>query len=129
MLSFANFGSSDHPPCRKVAQAVEILQAKAPEFEVDGEMQVDVALNAEVRERDFPFCRLKGNANVLVFPDVAAANIAYKLLTNLGQMKATGPILVGMNKPAHVLQQTATVQEVSNMIYVCAHQACKVLPG
>lgn len=123
MLSFASFGSSKHRSATKVADAVNILREQHPKLEVDGEMQVDVALNTALREAEFPFCQLKGPANVFVFPDLNAANIAYKLLSNIGDRPIpTGPILAGITKPAHVLQRTATVQEIVNMMYLTAHQ-------
>lgn len=126
LLSFANFGASRHTHSRIMAQALEIIKAKAPDLEVDGEMQVDVALNHELREKEFPFANIKGDANVLIFPNLSAANIGYKLLTNMGGVTSTGPILAGLNKPANVLQRVATVSEIVNMIYVSAHQALGV---
>ncbi|MDD9952653.1 MAG: NADP-dependent malic enzyme [Zetaproteobacteria bacterium] len=130
MLSFASFGSSSHPSVTKVGKAVDILRRELPDLEVDGEMQVDVALNSELREQEFPFCRLKGRANVLVFPDLSSANIAYKLLSNVGERPIpTGPILAGMSKPAHVLQRTASVQEIVNMIYLTAHEIAAANPS
>jgi malate dehydrogenase (oxaloacetate-decarboxylating)(NADP+) len=123
MLSFASFGATKHEECRKVAEAVRLVRAKAPGVEVDGEMQADVALNPELRQRDFPFSTLTGNANVLVFPDLAASNIAYKLLAAMSGASLIGPILVGMTQPANVLQISATTDEIVNMIYVTAHQA------
>ena len=123
MLSFASFGASSHPAARKVADAVSILKKEVPHLEVDGEMQVDVALDPSLREQEFPFSSLKGSANVLVFPDLNSANIAYKLLTKMGGAMPTGPILVGVNKPAHVIQRSASVEELVNMIYISSHQA------
>jgi malate dehydrogenase (oxaloacetate-decarboxylating)(NADP+) len=123
MLSFASFGSNRHPESAKVAKAVEIIRERRPDLEVDGEMQADVALNEELRAREFPFCTLTGNPNVLIFPDLSAANIAYKLLANVADAQLIGPILVGLNKPANVLQISATTDEVLNMIYLTAHQA------
>jgi len=123
MLSFASFGATRHDQTVKVAKAVEILRKKAPSLEVDGEMQADVALNAELRQSEFPFCNLKGDPNVFIFPDLSSANISYKILTNLSDATATGPILVGVNQPANVLQRSATTQEIVSMIYLTAHQA------
>ncbi len=122
MLSFGSFGSSKHPFAQKVAEAVRIIKDKAPHLEVDGEMQADVALNARQREKEFPFSNLKGNANVLIFPNVSSANIGYKLLQNIGEVEVTGPLLVGLNKPANVMQREASVREIAHMIYVSAHQ-------
>lgn len=123
MLSFASFGSSRDPQSVKVAEAVKLVGELDPGLEIDGEMQADVALSAEVRERDFPFTKLTGNANVLVFPDLASANITYKMLANMAGAQLVGPILVGMSQPANILQISATTDEVLNMIYVTAHQA------
>jgi malate dehydrogenase (oxaloacetate-decarboxylating)(NADP+) len=125
MLSFSSFGSgSKYPSTRKIAQAIEILHAKKPDMIVDGEMQADVALNYDLQQREFPFCKLKGEANVLVFPHLGAANICYKLVTNItNQATATGPILVGLNKPANVLQRSAKVEEIINMVYITAEHA------
>ena len=125
MLSYASFGSVRLANVSKVARAVEIIGERAPGLEVDGEMQVDVALDPELREQEFPFSRLKGRANVLIFPDLGSANISYKLLTKLGGATPSGPILVGIRKAAHVLQRSATVQEIANMICICAYDALK----
>jgi malate dehydrogenase (oxaloacetate-decarboxylating)(NADP+) len=123
MLSFASFGATKDPECAKVAEAVSIVRKLEPGLEIDGEMQADVALSAELRQRDFPFTKLSANANVFVFPDLASSNIAYKMLANMAGAQLVGPILVGMNAPANVLQISATTDEVLNMIYLTAHQA------
>jgi malate dehydrogenase (oxaloacetate-decarboxylating)(NADP+) len=123
MLSFSSFGTNRSPEAVKVAQAVQIVRKLRPDLEIDGEMQADVALNAGLREREFPFCGLTGDANVLIFPDLASSNIAYKMMAQIAQASLIGPILHGMRKPANVLQISATTDEVVNMIYVTAHQA------
>jgi len=123
MLSFASFGANRSAMSLKVADAVKIVRQRRPDIEIDGEMQVDVALNPELRQREFPFCGLTGDANVLIFPDLASSNIAYKMMAQIGQASLIGPILHGMRKPANVLQIGATTDEVVNMIYVTAHQA------
>ena len=123
MLSFACFGVSRHPASTKVRKAVSILHERDLDFEVDGEMHVDCALNRELREREYPFCTLSDNANVLVFPDLASANSGYKLLNNLGGAVPTGPILAGLRKSAHVIPRGATVRDIVNMIYLGAHRA------
>ena len=94
MLCFTSFGASNHPIPQKVAKAVSIIRDRDPSIEVDGEMQVDVALNPKLRKKEFPFCQLKEDANILIFPDLSSANIGYKLLTNLSKTICTGPILV-----------------------------------
>jgi len=123
MLSFSSFGTNRSPEAVKVAQAVQIVRKLRPDLEIDGEMQADVALNSGLRQREFPFCGLTGDANVLIFPDLASSNIAYKMMAQIGQASLIGPILHGMRKPANVLQISATTDEVVNMIYVTAHQA------
>ncbi len=123
MLSFSSFGSSKHEFAKQVAKAVSLVKARAPNLEIDGEMQADVALNIKLREKEFPFNTLKGNANVLVFPNLGSANIAYKLLQNVGDVEVTGPVLVGLRKSGHTLPHGASVNEIANMIYVSAHQA------
>ena len=122
MLGFASFGASSHEKTKKVSDAVKLIKERAPQLEVDGEMQADVALDPKLCKTEFPFCDLKGRANVLIFPDLNSANISYKLLTSFGEVSPTGPILVGMKQPAHVMQRTASVQELIDMIYLTAHQ-------
>jgi malate dehydrogenase (oxaloacetate-decarboxylating)(NADP+) len=102
-LSFSNFGSTPHPLSDKVRRAVELTKARRPDLQVDGEMQADTAVVAEIIEDRYPFSTVK-DANVLVFPSLESANIAYKLLARLGKAKAIGPILLGMGAPVHVLQ-------------------------
>lgn len=102
-LSFSNFGSTPHPLSDKVRKAVEIVREKCPDFVYDGEMQADTAVVPEIVDERYPFSAVK-DANVLVFPSLESANIAYKLLARLGKAKAIGPILLGMGAPVHVLQ-------------------------
>jgi len=123
MLSYASFGASRHPLAKKVSDAVARIRARRPEITVEGEVQADVALNLELQKAEFPFSVLNGQANVLVFPDLGSANISYKILTNITDATATGPVLVGVNKSAHVLQRGATVDEVIGMIYLAAQDA------
>ncbi len=123
MLSFSNFGSVKHPEAQKMAEAVRILRQRDPELVVDGEMQADTAFSAEVLAGRYPFSALKDSATVLIFPNLSAGNIAYKLLTQLGGATAIGPILVGMQHPVHVLEQGADVQEIVNMAAVAVIDA------
>jgi len=123
MLSFSNFGSVRHPEADKVARAVEILRERQPGLEVDGEIQADTALDAAALESVYPFSRLTGPANVLIFPSLSAGNIAYKLLHRLGGATAIGPILVGMRHPVHVLEQGSSVEEIVNMTAVAVVDA------
>jgi malate dehydrogenase (oxaloacetate-decarboxylating)(NADP+) len=121
MLSYSNFGASHHPFARKMARACEIVNKKDPTLICDGEMQADVALNPQIRNQEFGFSSLKDNANVLIFPDVTSANISHKLLTQMGDATSLGPILVGLEQPAYVMQHSASVKDIVNMIYVAAH--------
>jgi malate dehydrogenase (oxaloacetate-decarboxylating)(NADP+) len=123
MLSFSNFGSVRHPDAEKVARAVKLLRQRDPTLMVDGEMQADTALDPELLRHDYPFSTLGGSANVLIFPNLSAGNIAYKLLDHLGGATAIGPILVGMNRPVHVLERGAEVQEIVNMAAVAVVDA------
>jgi len=122
-LSFSNFGSVRHPEAEKMARAVALLRQRDPSLVVDGEMQADTAFDREIIERDYPFSTLKEQANVLIFPNLSAGNIAYKLLNHLGGATAIGPILVGMNRPVHVLERGADVQDIVNMAAVAVVDA------
>jgi len=123
LLSFSNFGSTRHPLADKVRRAVGLVRARAPELIVDGEMQADTAVTPEILEQDYPFSVLKGGANVLVFPNLEAGNIAYKLLARLGGAEAIGPILMGLSKPVHVLQRGAEVNEIVNVAAIAVVDA------
>jgi malate dehydrogenase (oxaloacetate-decarboxylating)(NADP+) len=115
-LSFSNFGSTPHPLSDKVREAVRLLKMRRPDLPVDGEMQADTAVVPEIIDARYPFSTVK-DANVLVFPSLESANIAYKLLARLGKAKAIGPILLGMGAPVHVLQ---TGEEVNNIVQIAA---------
>jgi malate dehydrogenase (oxaloacetate-decarboxylating)(NADP+) len=123
MLSFSNFGSVKHPEAAKIAEAVRILRLRDPSLVVDGEMQADTAFSADILESRYAFSALKEAANVLIFPNLSAGNIAYKLLTQLGGATAIGPIVVGMQHPVHVLEQGADVEEIVNMAAVAVIDA------
>ena len=119
MLSFSNFGSSKFPQAKKVSEAVALLHRVAPELTVDGPIQSDFALNKEMLEKGFPFSRLsKKNVNVLIFPNLDAANITYKLIKELNAALSIGPILMGLTEPIHILQLGASVEEIVNMAAV-----------
>jgi len=120
LLSFSNFGSSNHPFALKARRAVEIVKSRRPDLKIDGEMQADTALNPEISQESFPFNQVPGNANVLIFPDLQSGNVAYKLLARMGSAEAIGPVLVGMNKPVFVLQQNSDVNDVVNMAAITA---------
>jgi malate dehydrogenase (oxaloacetate-decarboxylating)(NADP+) len=115
-LSFSNFGSTPHPLSDKVREAVKLTHLRCPDLAVDGEMQADTAVVPEIIDERYPFSAVK-DANVLVFPSLESANIAYKLLARLGKAKAIGPILLGMGAPVHVLQ---TGDEVNNIVQIAA---------
>ena len=123
MLSFSNFGSVKHPAATKVQQAVALLHEREPELQVDGEMQADTAVVERILTRVYPFAKLRSPANVLIFPDLNSANIAYKLLARLGDAQAIGPILVGMDRPVHVLQRLSEVPDIVNMSVIAAVDA------
>ncbi len=126
MLSFSNFGSTRHPLSEKVKKAVEIVKQKMPDLIIDGEMQADTAVVPEILNSTYPFSRLKEKANVLIFPDLQSGNIAYKLLERLSGAKAVGPILTGMNKPVHVLQRGASVDDIVNLAAIAVVEAQKL---
>jgi malate dehydrogenase (oxaloacetate-decarboxylating)(NADP+) len=116
LLSHSNFGSSDHPSAIKLRRTLALLREQAPWLEVDGEMHGDVALDGELRHALMPRSTLKGDANLLVLPNIDAANISYNLLkTAAGGGIAIGPVLLGAAKPVHVLTPSATVRRIVNM--------------
>jgi len=129
MVSFSNFGSSRHPEAEKVARAVELVKRRAPDLIVDGEMQADVAIRPEVLRDLFPFSTLQERANVLIFPDLNAANVAYKLLWRMGAAEAVGPILLGMARPVHVLQRGSEAADVINLTAIAVVDAQRRLAG
>ncbi|MDE0263052.1 MAG: NADP-dependent malic enzyme [Bryobacterales bacterium] len=123
LLSFSNFGSARNPDSERVTQAAAICSKLDPGLIVDGEMQADTALDPDISEEFFPFSRLQSEANVLIFPNLAAANIAYKLLRQFAGARSVGPILMGMAKPVAVLQKGFNVEEVITMSAVAVHDA------
>ncbi len=123
LLSHSDFGSYDSPSARKMRQACEILVAKHPDLEVEGEMHGDSALNPGQRERVFPHSRLRGEANVLIMPNLDAANISYQMIKVLGDALPVGPILIGAARPAHILTPSVTARGIVNMTAVAAVEA------
>ncbi|MBS3737815.1 NADP-dependent malic enzyme [Mesohalobacter halotolerans] len=124
MVSYSNFGSSNHPSAKKINDAVNYLHKSYPEINVDGELQVDFALNRKMRHNKFPFSKLKDRkVNTLIYPNLDAANGTYKLLKELNTADSIGPILMGLDKPAHVFQLGASVEEMINMSAVAAVDA------
>jgi malate dehydrogenase (oxaloacetate-decarboxylating)(NADP+) len=123
MLSFSNFGSTRHPLAEKVQRATAIVKRRRPELMIDGEMQADTAVAPEILAETYPFSSLIGGANVLVFPNLEAGNIAYKLLMRIGGAEAIGPILMGLSKPVHVLQRGCEVNDIVNIAAVAVVEA------
>jgi malate dehydrogenase (oxaloacetate-decarboxylating)(NADP+) len=123
LLSFSNFGSTRHPRSAKVAAATQLVKQRRPDLMVDGEMMADIALSPALRDDDYAFSTLTGWANVLVFPSLEAANVAYKLLQHLGGAVAIGPVLIGMAKPVHVLSRGADVTDIANMAAIAVIDA------
>jgi malate dehydrogenase (oxaloacetate-decarboxylating)(NADP+) len=121
-LSFSNFGSTPHPLSDKVRRAVEMTKIRRPDLVVDGEMQADTAIVADIVEKRYPFSKVK-DANVLVFPSLESANIAYKLVTRLGNAKAIGPILLGMGAPVQVVQTGDDVNDIVQIASVAVMDA------
>ena len=115
MLSFSNFGSTEHPLTEKVRRAVELVRKADPGLMVDGEMMADTAVVPEILNQDYSFSTLKGPANVLVFPDLQSANISYKLMMRIGGAEAIGPILTGLSQPVHILPRGCEVEDVVNV--------------
>ncbi len=126
MLSFSNFGSTRHPLAEKVRRAVELVRQRAPGLMIDGEMQADTAVMPQIVEETYPFSTLKGGANVLVFPNLEAGNIAYKLLQRIGGAEAIGPLLTGLSKPVHVLQRGSEVNDIVHVAAVAVVDAQEV---
>ena len=122
MLSFSNFGATPHPQSDKVRRAVELVRSRRPDILVDGEMQADTAVVAEIIEARYPFSAVQ-DANVLVFPNLDAANSSYKLLSRLTHAEAIGPILLGMGAPVHVLQAGDDVEDIVAIAAVAAMDA------
>jgi len=122
MLSFSSFGSTKHPQSEKVRRAVELLHRADPTLMADGELMADDAVSADL-EQIYPFSFLKGGANVLIFPDLASANITYKLLQKLGGGETLGPILMGMSKPVHLLTRGSEVEEIVNVTAIAVVDA------
>ena len=115
MISFSNFGSVHHPSVDKVHRALALVRAQRPALEIDGEMQIDYAVDSAKRDEHFPFARLTHSANVLIFPHLSAANAAYQALKSFGAAQAVGPILLGIDKPVALLQNESTVDDIVTM--------------
>jgi malate dehydrogenase (oxaloacetate-decarboxylating)(NADP+) len=124
LLSYSNFGSVSAEGPLKVRQAVKMLHAQYPDLRVDGEIQANIAMDQDLMKESFPFSKLLGKkVNTLIFPNLESANIAYKLLHKVSGYEIIGPVLNGMNKPAHVLQMGSSVNEIVNMIMISVMDA------
>jgi malate dehydrogenase (oxaloacetate-decarboxylating)(NADP+) len=123
MVSFSNFGSTQHEATAKVRDAVQILKERRPDLIVEGEMQADLAVEPDIARQDYPWSEVQGDANVLVFANLDAANAAYKLLWRLGGAEVIGPILQGIAKPVHVLQRGVDVNDIVNMAAIAVLDA------
>jgi len=124
LLSFSNFGSSKHPHAQKMKKAVKILKEKFPDLNIDGEIQADYALNNKYLKENFPFSELVNKkVNTLIFPNLDAANISYRMVKELTGAQMVGPIMMGMNKPVHILQLGSTADEIVNMTIIAVIDA------
>lgn len=125
LLTYSNFGSANGEDAVKMRRAVEILRAKHPDLIVDGEMQAHLPLNPELLKEHYPFSSLAdGGANVLLFPNLSASNVAYNLVKEVAGIERIGPVLLGIKKPIHLLQLGSTTREIVNMIAIAAVDAC-----
>ncbi len=125
MLSFSNFGSVRDEDTERLAEAVSIARERWPDLEIDGEMQADIALDANQREARFPFSTLKRDANVLIFPNLHAAHIAVRLMASVGNATTVGPVLMGMRSPTNYVLPTASVEDIVNLAAITVLQAQK----
>ncbi|MFY8161539.1 MAG: NADP-dependent malic enzyme [Candidatus Kapaibacteriota bacterium] len=123
LLSYSNFGSAKGASPDKMRKALEIIKQKAPELMVDGEMQADTAVSRDIIEEEFPFSNLSKSANVLIFPNLDASNIAYKLLNKLGNTNIIGPVLLGTASPVHILQYGSDLKEIIDMTAIAVVDA------
>ncbi|MEE8247136.1 MAG: phosphate acyltransferase, partial [Alphaproteobacteria bacterium] len=124
LLSFSNFGNPTGEGPQRIRDAVSLLDSRDHDFEYDGDLAADVALNEELLEL-YPFCRLSGPANVLIMPGLQAANISSKLLQALGGGTVIGPLLIGLGKPVQIVQMGVTVSDLVNMAALATHDAMR----
>jgi malate dehydrogenase (oxaloacetate-decarboxylating)(NADP+) len=123
LLSYSNFGNPGNEAAQRVRDAVAILDARRPDFEYDGEMSVDVALNYALMRERYPFARLTGPANVLIMPGLNSANLSLQLVEQLGGGRSVGPLLMGLRKPVQIVDLGATVSDLVNLAALAAHEA------
>ncbi|MHB1922322.1 MAG: phosphate acyltransferase, partial [Chitinophagaceae bacterium] len=129
LLSYSNFGSSHTPEAILVRDAVQLIKKREPQLIVDGEIQASLAFNNEILKDNYPFSDLvSGGVNTLIFPNLAAGNVAYNLLHEIGGFDTIGPILMGLNKPVHILQLGSTVRQIVNMVTIAVVEAQQKCP-
>jgi len=126
MLSFSNFGSTHHALTEKVRLATEIVRQKVPNLSVDGDIMADTAVSPDIVNEFFPFSQIKGDANVLICPDLGSANISYKLLAKLGGATAIGPMLLGIRRPVYLLVPGCDVNDIVNITAVAVAEAQRI---
>ena len=127
LVSHSDFGDFDTPASVKMRKALGIIRERAPDLEIDGEMQADTALIEAVRARKLPSSTLKGDANLLVMPDLSSANVAYQIVKVFGEALPVGPILLGTAMPAHILTGSVTSRGVVNMTAIAVAEAATCL--
>ncbi|MDR0831058.1 MAG: NADP-dependent malic enzyme [Prevotellaceae bacterium] len=128
MLAASNFGTEKDGVPATIQNVIKILHAENPEIQIDGEMQVNFALNKKLRDKNFPFNKIAGkDVNTLIFPTVTSANIAYKLLLEMGAGESYGPIQMGLNKPIHILDVESSVRSIVNMTAIAVYDAVKTI--
>ena len=123
LLSYSTFGNPMRYFDQRVRDAVAILDSRRVDFEYDGEMSAEVALNYALMRESYPFSRLKGPANVLIMPGLNAANIASQLLEQMGGGKRVGPLIMGLDRPAQIVEMGANVSDIVNLAALAAHEA------
>jgi malate dehydrogenase (oxaloacetate-decarboxylating)(NADP+) len=123
LLSFSNFGNPLRPSSKNIREAVTILSERKVDFEFDGEMTAEVALNYDLIKQNYPFCRLSDSANVLIMPGLLSANISFKLLQNMGSVSVLGPLMIGGEKPFQIVQMGSNVSDVVNSAAIAAYNA------
>jgi malate dehydrogenase (oxaloacetate-decarboxylating)(NADP+) len=124
MLSYSNFGERPAGSPAMVHEAVDFLHKNNPDMLIDGEMQVNFALDRELRHENFPFSKIDGmNVNTLIFPNLSSSNIAYKLMLEIGMCDTIGPIQMGLNKPVHILNVESSVRDILNMVTIAVIDA------
>ena len=124
MVSYSNFGSNKAASPKAIHEAVSIMHKRYPELPIDGEMQLNYALNKDIRDKNYPFNKLKGkNVNTLIFPSLSASSSAYKMMLEMGLAEFIGPIQIGLNKPIHFISVEATVREIVNLATIASVDA------